>query len=65
MNTDVNNFDLAVIEEQDDLDESNHFDSNSKANFAFKEDQLIPKQDRKVTEVYTDQNKPGIKSVES
>lgn len=65
VNTDVNNFDLAVIEEQDDLDESNHFDSNSKANFAFKEDQLIPKQHRKVTEVYTDQNKPGIKSVES
>lgn len=28
VNTDVNNFDLAVIEEQDDLDESNNFDSN-------------------------------------
>lgn len=43
MNTDVNNFDLAVIEEQDDLDESNNFDSNCKAKLAFKEDQLSPK----------------------
>jgi hypothetical protein len=41
VNTDMNQFDLAVIEEQDDLEESNNFDSNFKSAMAPKEDEVL------------------------